>query len=99
MKKINGESPLAPLLQRGEQKRVVSPASVQSAAIAFSGRIRSASPTASGHTQAASPFAKGGLRGIRSFAFNRHGGLGGFHQQFGAQSEAVMDEINEALVA
>jgi len=31
--------------------------------------------------------------------FNRHGGLGGFYEQFGAQYEAVMDEINEALVA
>lgn len=31
--------------------------------------------------------------------FDAHGGLGGFYEQFGDSYEAVLDEINEALVA
>jgi type I restriction enzyme R subunit len=31
--------------------------------------------------------------------FNQHGGLGGFYQRFGEQMDAVIDELNEALVA
>ena len=31
--------------------------------------------------------------------FDRAGGLGEFYEQFGDEYEAVLDEINEALVA